>query len=214
MSKVDVVIARYNEDISWTHKLHYNVIIYNKGNEDIPNSIQLPNKGREAHTYIEHIVRNFDTLDRNGITVFSQAMLSDRLIRKPEHVYIDELVEEAREKGFSESKAKWHDLIHIHQPCEHFRILEWPLRTPLTPNKKNETFGQWFRRCLETEDFPKKGELKWIIGAFFAVQNSKILSRSKQFYLNLLDEFDDSTAPELAHFFERSWYYIFNAHTM
>lgn len=208
---VDVVIARYNEDITWTQKLHYNVIIYNKGSE-LANSIRLPNIGREAHTYIHHIVENYDTMDPNGVTAFSQGMLSDRLNGKPEHAYIVELVEEARQKGFSESKAYWHNLIPIHQPHENFRILEWPEGIPLTPNTKNENLGQWFRRCMNVAEFPNPSDFKWVIGAIFAVKNNKILSRNKQFYLDLLNEFDDSTAPEMAHFFERSWYFIFNAH--
>lgn len=213
---VDVVIARYNEDISWTQKLHYNVFIYNKGSE-LPNSIKLPNVGRESHTYIEHVLRHYDTMDPNGITVFSQGSISDTLMYykiygKPEHVHIIELSEEAREKDFSESKAYWHDLIYAHQPLENFRISEWPAGVQLTPNKNNETFGQWFRRCLEMDHLPDKSQFKWVVGANFAVKNKKILSRSKEFYLNLLQEINDSNAPESGHFFERSWYYIFNAH--
>lgn len=214
--KVHVVIARYNEDISWTQKIYYTVTIYNKG-ADLPNSVKLPNIGRESHTYIEHIIRNYDSLDPNGITVFSQGNISDTLLYykiygKPDHVHIVELSEEAREKGFSESKARWHSLIIPHQPLENFRISEWPSGVQLTLNKKNESFGQWFRRCLEMDHLPNQTQFKWVVGACFAVKNSKILSRSKQFYLTLLQEFDDSNAPEVGHFFERSWYYIFNAH--
>ena len=47
---VDVVIARYNEDLSWVDNIRekypeYNIIIYNKGSH-IPNSIPLLNVGR------------------------------------------------------------------------------------------------------------------------------------------------------------------------
>ena len=46
------------------------VTIYNKGDSHIPNSISLHNVGRESHTYLYHIVNNWDKLaDR---TVFFQ----------------------------------------------------------------------------------------------------------------------------------------------
>ena len=54
------IIARYNENISWTNQFD-NKIIYNKGNT-LENSIQLPNVGREAHTYLYHIINNYNNL--------------------------------------------------------------------------------------------------------------------------------------------------------
>jgi len=76
------VVAKYNEDYSWTGGLD-NVIIYNKGCE-LAGSVVLPNIGREAHTYLYHIVTNYDILADH--TCFLQGMpfdhcpdLSDRL---------------------------------------------------------------------------------------------------------------------------------------
>lgn len=67
---LDIVVARYNEDISWTNKYHPNVIIYNKGIETIENSVSLSNVGRESHTYLYHITSNYDNLAER--TVFVQ----------------------------------------------------------------------------------------------------------------------------------------------
>lgn len=205
---VDVVIARYSEDIQWTQKIPYNVIIYNKG-QYLPNTISLSNIGREAHTYLEHIVRNYDTMDPNGVTAFCQGSLADHIQGMPEEVHIQQMVEEALQKGFCESKAHWRDIADIYQPHEHFRISAWPPGYQLIPNKRNETFGRWFRRCTGMTHLPDIMEFKWVIAAIFAVHNSIIKQRSKEYYISLLDEFDDSNAPEIAHFFERSWYYIF-----
>ena len=65
-----LVIAKYNEDISWAKP--YNYIIYDKSviNVNLPNYISLPNIGREAHTYLFHIVNNYSNLD--DVTVFTQ----------------------------------------------------------------------------------------------------------------------------------------------
>jgi hypothetical protein len=54
------IIARYNENVSWANQFD-NKIIYNKGNT-LENSIQLSNVGREAHTYLYHIINNYNNL--------------------------------------------------------------------------------------------------------------------------------------------------------
>ena len=58
-----IVVARYNEDVTWT-KQFPNVIIYNKGQplEGYNNVIETPNVGREGHTYYKYIYNNYDNL--------------------------------------------------------------------------------------------------------------------------------------------------------
>lgn len=60
MGNFKVVVARYNEDVEWCKP--FPCIIYNKGGA-LPNTIALPNIGREAHTYLHHIIENYDNLD-------------------------------------------------------------------------------------------------------------------------------------------------------
>jgi hypothetical protein len=69
---IKIIISRYNEDLKWTEDLK-NVIIYNKGNKDIISNhkiIDLPNVGREGHTYYTHIYNNYNNLD--DYTIFLQ----------------------------------------------------------------------------------------------------------------------------------------------
>lgn len=62
---IEFVVAKYKEDIEWTKIIsNAKVTIYDKENG------QLPNVGREAHTYIHHIVENYDNL--SDITIFLQ----------------------------------------------------------------------------------------------------------------------------------------------
>ena len=65
--KVKVIIARYQEDISWANDIGYDYIVYDKGELSGDNSIILPNIGRESHTYLTHIVRNYDSLATHNI---------------------------------------------------------------------------------------------------------------------------------------------------
>jgi hypothetical protein len=72
---IKIVISRYNEDLDWTNNLE-NVIIYNKGNDDIDLDkikhpiIKLLNVGREGHTYYQYIYDNYNNLD--DYTIFLQ----------------------------------------------------------------------------------------------------------------------------------------------
>ena len=68
------VIARYNEDISWTTKLPGDLVIYNKGKDfpwDIPR-LDISNVGREAETYIHAIVDLYDELNNFDTICFLQ----------------------------------------------------------------------------------------------------------------------------------------------
>lgn len=70
---IELVVARYNEDLSWLKKIpkKIKITIYNKGNENIDFPyIKLPNIGRESHTYLYHIIKNYNNLADK--TIFSQ----------------------------------------------------------------------------------------------------------------------------------------------
>ena len=60
----DLIIARYNEDLSWLKEFKdFKIIVYNKGDKLSENLfyevINLENKGRESHTWLHHIVKNY-----------------------------------------------------------------------------------------------------------------------------------------------------------
>lgn len=55
---IELVVARYKEDIKWLDSIKIKSTVYNKHEGD--NLLQ--NVGRESHTYLTHIVRNYDSL--------------------------------------------------------------------------------------------------------------------------------------------------------
>lgn len=67
---MQIIVSRYNEDITWTKK-YPNVLIYNKGLPlNLPNELNIANVGREGHTYYTYIYNNYDKLHTH--TVFLQ----------------------------------------------------------------------------------------------------------------------------------------------
>lgn len=77
---MDLVIARYSEKVDWLLEVpeNINIILYNKGEDDIPGRVQkrldrlvkLRNFGRESETYLHHMLHA--DLPSGGSTIFCQ----------------------------------------------------------------------------------------------------------------------------------------------
>lgn len=69
--RLELVIARHREDLAWLRRVPraFTVTVYDKGG-GLPDSIPLPNLGREAHTYLHHLAGRHDSLA--DVTVFVQ----------------------------------------------------------------------------------------------------------------------------------------------
>jgi len=72
-SEVEIVLAHYDEDVQWSSPYKNIRTIYCKGpQKKRPDGcVPLKNVGREGHTYLYHIVKNYENLSQ--WTVFTQA---------------------------------------------------------------------------------------------------------------------------------------------
>ena len=77
INNVEIVVARYNENLSWILEPPFNEFqftIYNKGPNDnfcktnVKKIVNIPNVGRCDHTYLYHIINNYNNLSL--VTVF------------------------------------------------------------------------------------------------------------------------------------------------
>ena len=77
--KREIVVAKFKEDVTWTSKSPWPVIVYDKHKDDNrPHSPQVryedlsenPLSGRESHSYVYHILKNYNNLA--DITFFVQ----------------------------------------------------------------------------------------------------------------------------------------------
>ena len=147
----------------------------------------------------------------DGCTVFCQGMIDDHCIhsKKTHDENIKCSIQNAQtKKGYCPLDDGIQQSYNQRTPgpvMQRFRLHQY-CNQPLEPNLYNENFGTWFERVLgRTFPNPYKG---FMPGALFAVSNSRILSKPKEFYEKLLLELKTPN-PEVAHFFERSWRYIF-----
>ena len=70
-NNVEIIIARYNESLNWIIQYPFNQFeftVYNKGDntnfekKNVKNIINIPNVGRCDHTYLYHIIENYNNL--------------------------------------------------------------------------------------------------------------------------------------------------------
>lgn len=211
-SQAEIVLARYNENIYWIQNNLQFFTIYNKGksidlnNPYLNNFIQLStyslrNVGRESHTYLYHIINNWDNLA--DVTLFSQGVLSSNHKPFPLSLYLLPKNENITINLYLKGTKLDSNKRIIHTGKYNYNLLNNFMR----PAKLN--FIDWWNRYIKLP-FPGENNILWSHGAIFSVNSKLIKSHSKEYYQDLLSCIDDHPDPEEGHYFERAWFYIFN----
>lgn len=210
----DLVISKYKEDVSWISKTEYNrfnKIVYNKDSEfdfivDGVTCINIPNVGREGHTYLYHIVENYESLAE--LTIFLPGSCMDEFKVTSTNILLSR-VQETRDTVIP---GKWYTP-DVATMLKDFNISVWSGSNE--SNKSNlpekrcrpsfySPFGRWYRHYF--------GDVKINVACFnsmFAVSRSHILQKPKAHYESLLNCVNDHSNPEDGHFLERSWQAVF-----
>jgi hypothetical protein len=207
-----IVVSRYNENLDWLSPLHpNNVLVFNKGDDNIQTkfkTIKLKNVGRESHTYLSYIIENYNNLPE--IILFTQGnydhLLSQGLMIK-EHSTGKLLFNFNQILNIKDSSSNFiYSKINIGLPDG--RLKEWNNQKlePVVYNNKELNIHEWSRIFLNYF-YP---HIFVCYGACFSVRKARILSRTIDFYKNLLKQLEVSSSPEVGHFFERTWSAIFN----
>lgn len=209
-SRLDVVIAHYNEDLSWLED-GTDCVIYSKGGEKnapaLPHE-KLPNIGREGHTYLHHIIEQYDTLA--DFTIFLQGKIDD-------HIPLD--LDEIKKRALAtepgavttfpyrelESFEHWDGIPWDDYPS-------WKKWTSMKCVKAARTPGAYWQIFFPGRDIPHS--VGFPPGALFAVRKEEIHQYPKSFYELVMKEFFlgdmESINPETGHFMERFWLSFFS----
>ena len=213
--KLQVVVAVYNEDVQWLKEEPFNgidTICYNKGKNNLTQCegpsckiINIPNVGRCDHTYLYHIIENYDKLA--PVTVFIPGSWMDGY-KKPKTL---DMIEEARKYKktnipsipVSQDEGVWG-----------FQMDEWTSSNDKN-KEKNETsvlhpcpqrpFSVWYKL-----NFPDTPLERIQYTGIFAVSRDDILKNPIERYKKLIKYLDTHSNPEAGHYIERAWYSIFS----
>lgn len=202
-----LIISRYDEDTSWLKNYkNFKIIVYNKGNV-IPEQNNfiinnIPNIGREAHTWLYHIVKNYNNLDEYNL--FLQGRIDD--LGCMAYKDLNQYKKELKKNEFSVSRFGLLGPFH------------WGYHIGIENDPKYESRwikGEITRSKIGFRKFAKKyfPEIPIFVstsyGGCFGVSRNLLLKYEIDFYKSLLDEVSQSCHPIEAHYLERLWCYMF-----
>lgn len=212
---IEIVISRFNEDLNWLKDPPFNrhkIICYNKGdNENFykPEGMiihKLPNLGRETHTYLYHIMNNYDNLP--DTTIFLPG--SGDYEAKIENCINTVLLAEKYQRNVF--LGNYNENVQKHS--YHFTIDHWDVRHPLN-NALNKVsslepaiirpYGRWFNHHFNDM---KMQYVNWC--GIFGITRETIRQHSIAHYKPFFDELSVGKDLEAVHYIERSWNAIFH----
>lgn len=215
--KLEVIISRYNEDLSWLQRPEFDgihITCYNKG-PNPPNTygrdcniINLPNVGRCDHTYLYHISTNYDKLA--NVTLFFPASCFDG----HKACVTLNVIKKAKLTEDTVLPSVFGNHEDVRMDMYNFTIDNWKAtnadniainsedalqKSPIRP------FGAWF-----DHNFPDHPPYRVVCYyGIFAVSKEHIMQHSVSRYESLMAYLDNHSNPEVGHYMERSWGAVF-----
>ena len=207
-NSVDLIISRFEERLDWLDSIDLSrfrkVFVYNKGKSGIAYKsarvIGLPNVGRCDHTYLHHIITNYNNLATLNVFLPASCDLKNKM-KRCEKVIQDAI--EHHRSSFAETPPDADHRNELHD----FRIDEW--RSTHSRNSANDEkmlqcperpFGKWYAKNFG--DKPIRS-LAWC--GVFSASDKEIRNQTKGFYSKLTKYLDHHSNPEAGHYVERAW---------
>mgnify|MGYP001164757589 CR=1 FL=1 len=233
----EIVVARYDENIEWVRQCHMPVTVYNKGKDlfgyENIRCVKLENIGREGHTYLYHILTNWDHLA--DTTIFTQGnpfqhspdflkLLNYRF--KTVQPLSFRWLEKTRippEKTLNSFRQYWVDDCRVFVQYLNHNLMSICPRSffdggmhhtmrkvrRIYKIKRGETIlGYVWKRLFPNEPLPPLIPFAYV--GIFSAPKSAIQSRDKSFYKSCMDFLLED--PNNGYILERLWLYILGYH--
>jgi hypothetical protein len=214
---IDVIISRYNEDLKWTTEGIFNnfkYIVYNKGdNEDFEKAnviqvVNLPNFGRSTHTYLHHIITNYNNL--GDIQVFLPGSL-DLEYKKNKAAHMLRRIYNDKNAVFIGEYTP-----SIYSKFKDFKLDSWLSSSVQNATKNNQSklvpsnirpFGNWYKYYFGNQQV--QFFAYWDV---FSIDKRDIVQHPISRYIILMKQnsLDKISETEAGHYFERSWCAVFH----
>ncbi|HEX9996151.1 MAG TPA: DUF3431 domain-containing protein [Abditibacterium sp.] len=185
---LELVVARYLEDLAWIRNIppQIRATIYDKSL-----SGNLPNVGREAHTYLHHICTRYD--DLAPVSVFCQGKPFDHCFD------FRKTLREIVQTGF-DGDFRWLGHVIDTDSSDGALFKTWSKN----PGGEGIDIAGFHRELFGIEG---PNEYVFTLGGQFIASRELIRRRPLDFYRRALQISTDF--PEAAHCFERTWDRIF-----
>ena len=191
----EFVVSHFKENLDWLAPVANHCHIYHKGGQVIPRFEfhqweTLPNVGREGHTYVHHIINNYDYLA--NVTVFLQGSIEDEAEVGRAFLNISDYIFLARKYQYSAGSDR------------NRNFSKWEPTNKM--NKASMTFAEFWRNIF---GYPHPQIIEMSSGGCFAVTRKCIHQHTIAFYKNLISYLDYTRSPPEGYYLERLWKSIF-----
>lgn len=213
---IDIVVSRYNEDLEWMNEEPFNkfqYIVYNKGLNDefcknnVKEIINLPNLGKCDHTYLYHVVNNYDNLA--DIIIFFPGSLNAEYKKQKAVKILNYVIS----SGYNNAFFLGNYQNDIFETFKDFKLDDWKTSDEKNYKLNSESqlqlcrlrpYGKWYRY------FFGNIKAKWntYLG-IFSIDKKDIVQHPRQRYELLVNTLSSHLNPEAGHYIERSWGAIF-----
>jgi Protein of unknown function (DUF3431) len=208
-----LVIAHCNEDLSFMKMLNLDkydeIFLYRKNPEwvDFFHAFDhvvrmLPNVGRCDHTYLRHIIDNYDNLADLTIFIPGSCDMDDKFMKL---LYTIQYALE------TDQSFIFHDrLNNLKEDIYNFKMTTYDAAHKNNPKGikmelcEHRPFGKWWEQVFGDYVYDKI-----CYQGIIAAKKSDIHKRPKEFYETLISYVDKHNNPEAGHYIERSWCAIF-----
>ena len=207
------------EDLDWLEEYKNidfrHIYIYNKGLLEIPNinrefiEIKLDNIGKCDHTYLYHIITNYEKI--SDVTIFTTGSASLPIKTKQLRIVINNSIKTMDTVFWA---PEYIDK-NVRYDKYNFTLDEYNSTHNNNKNTNKEDnkimkslvrpFGLWYDKFFRNITINKIN-----YGGIFSVSKHHILQHSLLYYNNLINQFPNHSNPEVGHYFERSWIAVFH----
>lgn len=211
---VYIVVSRYNENLKWLLEYpftEFEYIIYNKGDDEnfvkrnVKKIINIQNIGREGHTYLYHIIENYDNLP--NINIFLPGSINSNIDLK--YNKSKEMLINIINSNFSIACFIGYRYMCLKTQFENFHMNNYSSSTLENFKKNNESaltickirpYGKWYNY------FFGNIQTHWYSGCgIFSIDKRDIIQHNKERYKLFIKTLEISSNPEAGHYIERSW---------
>jgi hypothetical protein len=205
-----IVIARYAENLSWIYGIDIDetqIYVYNKGNNITPidpkfKYINISNVGVCDHTYLYHIIKNYDNLEDVTIFIPGSCMFINKI--KQKNILFNNL---------PYSYHSFFTKVMTDDNLRNFKLKYYVTTDPTNRDSGDlelspcniRPYGKWYKEVMGKE--LKSNVINY--GGIFSVSKEIIRKKPKSFYENLISYLDKDKFPEASHYMERLWYNLF-----
>ena len=215
-NNVEIVVARYNENLSWLNEYPFNqfeYIVYNKGDNEnfvktnVKEIISLPNVGRCDHTYLYHIINNYEKL--SNIVVFFPGCIDMENKKQRARELLNIIICFSYNSAFFIGEYS----ANIKTKFNGFKLDEWKSTNAQNFSKNSESslqlckirpYQKWYSYFFGNT--PAHWNTYWGI---FSIDKRDIIQHPVIRYQTLIQIVNTHSNPEAGHYIERSWCAIF-----